>query len=479
MAAGTERRLRWKLWGTLALGVAAFATACGKTGNRPPSNDVGGDAGSPPGGDAGGAGAGVGGSGGGGAVAGAEASGGGGADAGASGSGGEGGVPEQTRPITVRVVDSMPEPLPGLPVLVNGVVYTTDDEGYVHAQAPLGEYDIAVDDNDGSDSATGVNVFQGITIDEPMLRIERSYGDQFPPRSSASGKLIGAPNGAVANVSFVSSSGWLENALVSHPAGSDYSLQAEWYGRSVTAVGDVFALLWTQGADQQPDAFWFGSAPVTWGPMVSLLQDITVSATSTHGVTFKMISPADGAISKGLWLGSVTLHADPPLETKLLLPRALATSSRLQNPQFGFTIKPPSADWTGPYIRGTVAVADDASELVIDVPSYLETLAPPNNAKNIDPTATTFKVSEIPNTCKVFEFLAGAYSARIYTAKDEVAPPDLSALGQHWNKGWPSSFWATAKGPCASIDELVAPTSDPAAQTTDFVSARSYFRTRK
>jgi hypothetical protein len=468
---------RWGLWTSTTLFCCGLAAACGKTtqphqqlivagqrfddsagGAAAGSNDMPREGGAPP--QTGGTG-----------WAGEAL------DPGAGGPTGDAGAPPKTtRPITATVFDLTPEPLEGVKLIIDGQTFVSDTKGVVHAEAPLGAYDVLVDDTEVSEYGSGYNLYQGVTVDELVFALPRDYADQFPPEGNGSGKLTGAfPNDATGLVGFDSTSGDLF-AGAATPLNGAYKLHGTWYV-GIPATGDLTALLWTLDASQHPNAYWFGSAPLTWDPSKAFEKDIALSTAATHDVSFHVAAPVGADIGAYFRVGPLAILQKAPQDVPLTLPKSLVTSAGPLEPSLVVNLAK-TADTATPRATIHTALTDLTSTLLVTLPEFVEPLAPAENATKVRATAT-FAATEVANSCKVFRISAPGYSAAVHTVRSEVTPPDMSVVGDAWPKGKQGYFSVEVQSPCPSIDWLLSKKTDPAAQQAVYSSGARYFTTAK
>lgn len=480
---GRDGKVIQRTWNALSWGAAcatAFVAACGETSRRPdPQLVEAGEAG-----QGGGSTTHAGGTTAGGSVAGGTTSAGGAGDlnggAGETDPGagaGEGGAPAVTRTVTLRILDSIPWPLEGVTVVVQGRKYLSDADGLVSVEAPLGAYDVIIDDRAAEEYGAGVHVYQGVTLDLATFRLPRDYADQFPPASSGSGHLIGTfPNDAKSDIDFFTTSGGPVGAGTPKMTGNAFTLSSVWYA-DVSADGDLMALLWTLDSDERPDAYWYGSAPITWGPSKPFTKDITVSAASTRDVTYSVSGPDGSVIGKQIRLGAFQLVAEPPEQTPLTLPKSLTYSGGALDPELVVTFAK-TAELVTPRATLVQPLTDATTSATVSLTNFVELIEPADGALGVRDT-THFTFTDYPNSCKEVSISTGDYTATIHTTSADVVPPDLSALEMGWRGGRKGEFYVRAMAPCTSLDSLLSSQTDPAAQTRFFSTPRGNFTTAK
>lgn len=485
-----QRRSRMRWVGASVLGFGLMTPACGQTAHEGSSPGEG-DAGSSPvalggapedkpvmGGEApiGGS-ATVGGSGAGGGDAGAS-------QAGASSDAGAGGAPpEPRRPITAHVVDPVMGPVEGMKLYIAGETFVSDADGIVNATAPVGEYDAVVLDtysDSGSDWATGIQVYQGLTTDAPVFSLPRDYLDQDMPPSSAKGAVNGSyPDGSFGQIGFDKHPAQLISMASNIEAGA-YTATATWYVNDLKTNGNLLALLWSRDSNNRPTAFWFGQTPIEWGPFLPVVvADIDVAPQPSRPITLQINSPAGTSVSGLVRAGpfSWPAGADDSLgNVPYLVPQPNA-----QLPlSIELTYGPVSHESSGWIIT---RIPDNVDSIAPELPELPTLLEPADGVKKLA-VETKFRFDAIPNTCHSIGFTMStpAYAniaLTLHTARDEFSAPDLGPSGPSWLSAASGRWSVISAGPCSSIDALVTPSAIVPDRSTWFsLGARTFTTAR-
>ncbi|HVU02488.1 MAG TPA: hypothetical protein VHE30_12080 [Polyangiaceae bacterium] len=464
----SKREGTWRVGAVVATACGLLVQACGSDAKSTPA----GAAGAPGGGaDAGTAG--------GGASAGS-GGGGGSTDGGAGGmpsTGGAGNLPDaspdaspsdagtsEAGSLDVSATVSLGGvPSPGVKLIIQGVVYTSDEDGHVLAHGVTTPYDATTVHVDGG--VTYVEVLQGLVTRTPTFGAGSLPGQQ----ATVSGQLSGVtfPNGATqrAAVGLVSDGVYLGSAGLGSAAGPGYGpLTVGWIG-PVTLDATLYAIAWTTDGFGNPSTYLgFGTKPftVTNGGAFGMadgstpLTNLALSPISSHTLSGNITTPgALGIDRKVLRVGGV-------VGVNVALDQSSASAYSYEAPSgvsVDTTFHVFASDAAGESAHSLVRVEDALSTLDITLLAPPTLVGPSDQAENVD-GSTEFTFTTLPNLVysATFQTPSSANPTEVVvvrTLSNTVHLPDLGILGAELPKGGNFTWSVTVDGPSTTMDELV------------------------
>lgn len=373
----------------------------------------------------------------------------GGTSAGGAG-GGEGGAGGAlTGPVSGRVISNM-EGVPDVTVVIDGVVTSTDANGY-----------FTVPDVDASYQAIMINT------DEKYAQVM----DDLSTRSLVV-QLVGASNTRDAEVAGKLSGGAGFPSPVDHeseidfvcddcngigfdpaPSGTAYGFSVEWGGAD-TAQGMLYGLQWKADQNGPLDFTGFASKQLTLtdgGTFGDANGSVAATNLDLVNVTERSLT---GTISAPATLTSISSNL---LIGPYKLPFEATSTSYTTLVPTGLTL--PSS------LNVTLSTADVSSSRQVRVPAngnlnLVFPALPVSTLPNADATGvdsnTSFTWTSATGGVNYVTFQIDDWTIFRYTREDNTTLPDLSDYGVTLTPGATGTWYVTFEGPADSVDDAIA-----------------------
>jgi hypothetical protein len=430
-----------------------LAVSCGSDdSDRDGENSAGdgGNAGSPEGGDGGTNSAGA--NDGGASASGGEGASDGNAGAGASVSeGGAGGDPSVPSKDVHGKVTFRGAPRASLPVVVNGVITNTDDDGEFSVPDVDDQYDVLI----FNPEEQLAQVIQGLTTRNPLIDSYLAPDPELNQSASLSGALSGGggfPNPANhrAQVAFVGAQIPSTSMIMNEGMGGGFSFSKSWVTEE-SLNGTLFALQWSWDADGLTALTGYASKPFTLedgATYASPETDLALVAIDQHLASVEVDWQDYSAATCTAYVGPIKMEFTP-CDGSFSVP----TPDDLPWRTF-VSLRGGSA---GDHYATVRAQVPETGDLAVVFPKPRNQLLPVDGATGVDvETAFTWSTSE-PEMGGVHQFsCAGGWEIELTSAETAVSIPDLSEYGLALPKATECQWFLNAVGPASSADELVA-----------------------